>query len=125
MALSKPTFSPEFLTTLSDDDISNLPSGLQEDLKIYRETGEELEKRRLDNLCREFEPNGKSEEFIRMIGEQKSFVNLFIGANGTSKTASGVNIIANIVYGPQNEYFEYPLFRDWPYIKKGRIISDT
>jgi len=59
-----------------------------------------------------------------MIGEQKSFVNLFIGANGTSKTATGVNIIANIIYGPQNKYFEYPLFRKWPHIKRGRIVSD-
>ena len=50
---------------------------------------------------------------------------MFIGANSTSKTATGVNLIANIVYGVQNEYFDHPVFQKWPYvIKRGRIISD-
>ena len=49
---------------------------------------------------------------------------MFVGANGTSKTATGANIVTNIVYGVQNEWFDHPLFKEWPYIKKGRIISD-
>ena len=60
-----------------------------------------------------------------MVGSDKHFVNMFVGANGTSKTATGVNIITNIVYGIQNEWFEHPLFQKFPYSeKKGRIISD-
>ena len=59
-----------------------------------------------------------------MVGSGKNFINLFIGANGTSKTATGVNVIANIIYGPQNEYFDHDLFRKFPYVKKGRIVSD-
>lgn len=82
---------------------------------------EEIDKR---ESAKRFTPNGKSEEFIAMVGANKTFVNLFIGANSTSKTATGVNIVTNIIYGPQNGYFEYPLFRKWPYIKRGRIISD-
>jgi len=59
-----------------------------------------------------------------MIGSNKNFVNLFIGANAVGKTAVGVNIVINICYGPQNDYFKHPVFQEWPYIKKGRIISD-
>lgn len=59
-----------------------------------------------------------------MVGSDKHFVNMFIGANGTGKTSVTVNIITNIVFGVQNEYFEYPLFQEWPYPKRGRIISD-
>ena len=74
-----------------------------------------------------FEPNGKSEEFIKMVGakgEEHPFVNMFVGANGTTKTATGVNILLNIVYGVQNKYFDHELFRNFPYIKRARIISD-
>lgn len=84
----------------------------------------EKARRRANNRCKEYYPNGKAAEFIKMVGSDNHFVNMFIGANSTSKTATGVNIMANIIYGPQNEYFEYPLFQKWPYIKKGRIISD-
>lgn len=85
---------------------------------------QELEKREQNNPAKNYFPNGKAEEFIKMIGEDKWFVNLFVAANGVGKSASGANIIANICYGPQNKYFEHPLFQKWPYQKKGRIISD-
>ncbi len=47
-----------------------------------------------------------------------------IAANGIGKTASLCNIICNISYGVQSEWFDYPLFQDFPYPKKGRIITD-
>ena len=84
----------------------------------------EKKRRVASNLSKGYIPNGKAAEFIEMVGSDKTFVNLMIGANSTSKTATGVNIIANICYGVQNEYFDHPLFQKWPYIKKGRIISD-
>lgn len=59
-----------------------------------------------------------------MVGKDETFVNMFVGANATSKTATGANIVANICYGVQNKYFDYPLFQKFPYLKKGRIISD-
>lgn len=83
-----------------------------------------IAKRKENNRCKSFIPNGKSEEFIKLVGSGKFFVNLFIGANSTSKTASGVNIIANIIYGVQNKYFDCELYRNWPHLKRGRIISD-
>lgn len=49
---------------------------------------------------------------------------MFVAANGVGKTSCATNIITNIVFGPQNEYFQHPLFQEWPYEKRGRIISD-
>ena len=82
---------------------------------------EEKDKR---EAAKYFYPNGKATEFVEMVGSDKFFVNMFVGANATSKTSTGANIVVNICYGPQNEYFKHPLFERWPYIKKGRIISD-
>lgn len=93
----------------------------------YRELSElfrEKERRQKNNLCKSYVPNGKAEEFIKIIGSDKHFVNLLIGANAVGKTCIGANIVVNICYGPQNEYFEYPLFQKFPYLKRGRIISD-
>ena len=83
-----------------------------------------LEKKDTQTRAKDYIPNGKAEEFIKLVGSNEHFVNMFVGANGTSKTATGANLIANIVYGPQNEYFNHTLFKEWPYIKRGRIISD-
>ena len=47
-----------------------------------------------------------------------------MAANGVGKTAVGVNIVANMCYGAQNKFFDYPLFKNFPYLKRGRIISD-
>jgi len=84
----------------------------------------ELERRKNSNLSKNHIPNGKAAEFIKMVGMNETFVSMMIGANSTSKTATGANILANLIYGVQNKYFDYPIFQKWPYIKKGRIISD-
>jgi len=95
-----------------------------EDLIEIAEAVEELEERDSMEAAKFYVPNGKAEQFINMVGSDKHFVNMFIGANGTSKTGTGANIVANIVFGPQSEWFEKPLYQNFPYIKKGRIISD-
>src|SRR3990167_1360845 len=56
----------------------------------------ELEIREKENLAQRYQPNGKCEEFIRLVGSNKCFVNLFSAANGVGKTATGVNIITNL-----------------------------
>lgn len=104
----------------------------------------EKRRRELNNKARYYAPNGKAQQFIELVGSGKHFVNMFIGANGTSKTATGANIVANIVFGPQSPWFksakfEYiaqdgkiwkigerdmHIFEKFPHIKKGRIISD-
>lgn len=84
----------------------------------------EMEQRDEMKAAQHYIPTGKAEEFITLVGADKNFVNMFIGANGTGKTSVGANIVANIVFGPQNSWFQLPLFQHFPYIKKGRIISD-
>ena len=88
------------------------------------EISKELRRRKENNKAKYYVPNGKAEEFIKLVGSDDKFVCMFVGANGTSKTSTGANIIANIVYGVQSEWFQHPLFQNFPYIKKGRIVSD-
>ena len=81
---------------------------------------------RLENeKFRFFIPNGKGEEYIKCVGEG-NFITLFSAANGVGKTATSANIIAHIIWGKESEnpYFDYPLFKEWPYPKRGRIVSD-
>lgn len=79
---------------------------------------------RKNNPARYYIPNGKSEEFIKLVGQNKHFVSLFLAANGVGKTCTGSNMVANICYGPQSKWFQSPLYKDFPYLKQGRIISD-
>lgn len=90
-------------------------------MKIHQE----LELRSKENLAKTYIPNAKMEEFINLVGSNEVFVNLLIAANGVGKSASGVNIITNICFGVQNDWFKgLPLFEKFPYLKRGRIISD-
>ena len=83
--------------------------------------------REKQNPHRYFVPNGKTEEFINMVGNNKTFICLFSAANGVGKTACGCNILAHFLYGPSgNKYFDdLPLFKKFPYPKQGRIVSDA
>lgn len=74
--------------------------------------------------AKHFVPNGKQYELIKMFGQDKKFVCMICAANGVGKTAVNINILTNIVYGVQNKWFEHPIFQEWPYIKRARIISD-
>ena len=89
------------------------------------EIAEELKIRQQENRAQGYIPNRKCEEFIKLVGSNSSFVNLFIAANGVGKSAVAVNIITSICFGSQNDWFrELPLFEKFPYLKHGRIISD-
>jgi len=71
-------------------------------------------------------PNQKCEDFITLIGENDTFVCLFSAANGVGKTAVGVNIVGNLIFGNQNpDFFDLPIFNKYPFrSKEGRIVSD-
>lgn len=96
----------------------------QEELVEKAEALEEIKERDSREAAKYYVPNGKAEKFIEMVGSDKFFVNMFVGANGTSKTATGANIVANIINGKQSDWFDHNLFNEWPYIKRGRIISN-
>ena len=104
--------------------LQKLKNSSKEELLELNELLEEVELRDKENMCQKYVPNVKSEEFIRMVGGNNVFVNMFIAANGVGKSCTCANIVANICFGPQNEYFKLPLFENFPYLKRGRIISD-
>lgn len=104
----------------------------------------ERERRKALSPGSSYVPNGKSQDFIEMVGSGKHVVNLFCAANGVGKSCSGANILANIIFGPQSNWFKsgeftwtdedgvaqtrkavpMTIFEQWPYPKRARIISD-
>lgn len=95
-------------------------------LKELRDLTEEETARYECEKYRYYEPNGKCEEFINAVGCGKNFIILFSAANGVGKTCVSANILAHILFGKEseNKYFDLPLFKNWPFPKKGRIVSD-
>lgn len=91
---------------------------------ISRRIEEEVTNRLTREKFKYYEPNGKCEEFIEAVGSGDYFVVLFSAANGVGKTAAGANVIANIVFGNKNQYFDGEIFKKWPYPNKGRIVTD-
>lgn len=73
---------------------------------------------------RYYEPSGKGEEFIDAFASGENFIVLYSAANGVGKTATMSNILAHLFWNTgENEYFNGKLFKDFPFLKKGRIIS--
>lgn len=88
----------------------------------------ELTRRKEEERCRFFVPNGKQEAAIRMFGEQGNFINIFCGGNGAGKTYLMANILANIIWGPQNEWFDFGLYKEFEkrgYPKRIRIGTES
>lgn len=71
-----------------------------------------------------FAPNQKSENFIRLVATASDYPIVFSAANGVSKTATSVNLIANLIWPGNNKWFEYERFKNWPYPKRIRYITD-
>lgn len=100
--------------------------GEAEPIKVLREIVEEEAFRLEGEKFRLYEPNGKCEQFIAKVGEGGNFIVLFSAANGVGKTAAGANIVANLIWGKENEnpWFNFPMYKDFPFPKHGRIASD-
>lgn len=87
---------------------------------------EELERRVKANRIKWFNPNGKQEEYIDLVGEGKVFVAVFSAGNGVGKTALMVNTAGNIIYGEKTEnpwFLKYNFFKNFPFVHRGRIAS--
>lgn len=109
------------------DEIDALCNGAspEQALEMLRTLTEEETFRYQCEKFRFFEPNGKGEEFINAVGNG-NFIVLFSAANGVGKTATAANIVAHLLWGKESEnpYFNLPMFKDFPFPMKGRIISD-
>lgn len=91
-----------------------------------RQLKEEKAHRMINEPYRYFEPTGKGEEYINMIGSDEYFISLFSAANGIGKTAQMICTLANMMYPVGNPFFQQKLFKKdgWHYLKKGRIVSN-
>jgi phage terminase large subunit-like protein len=81
---------------------------------------------RLENeKYRYYEPSGKGEEFINKVASGDNFITLYSAANGVGKTATAVNLLAHLFWPTgENDFFQFDLFKNWPYPKRLRIVSD-
>ena len=86
---------------------------------------ESLARETIENRIKFFTPNGKQDEFNGLVGAGKHFICLLSAGNGVGKSADVVNLLGNIIWGPQNEWFRGKLFKDWPYPKRIRIITES
>lgn len=78
-----------------------------------------------DEKYRYYEPSGKGEEFINAVAMGENFIVLYSAANGVGKTATGCNLLAHLFWNTgENPYFTGGFFDEFPYKKKGRIVSD-
>ena len=89
-----------------------------------RKALEILAYRRKYEKHRYYTPNGKVEDFIALFGSGETFICLLSAANGVGKTAAGANILAHLMFPVGNPWFNHPLFTNFPYLKRGRIVSD-
>lgn len=85
----------------------------------------ELARLRRDEKCRFYVPNARIGELIKAIGDGKHYIYVVSASNSLGKSAAIQNIIANIVWGPQNEHFDGWVYRKWPYPKRVRVVTES
>lgn len=94
------------------------------DLEELRALKIEEARRLTQEKYRYYEPSGKGEEFINAFASGENFIVLYSAANGVGKTATCANILAHLFWNTgENPYFNGPLFKDFPFLKRGRIVS--
>lgn len=84
----------------------------------------ELERRRETERGAFYQPNEAVNAILKSIGTTSNLVYVLSAANGIGKTAFLANLAENIIFGPQNKFFDYPIFRNWPFPKRIRIVSE-
>ena len=117
-----PTFNPNWHPSLQKIYASFLPLSLEERRERIKR---EYEQRVLADRIGLYQPNLPVESVIQSIATSGNLVHVLSAANGIGKTTALVNVAGNLIFGPQNRYFRYPLFLNWPYPKRIRIVSEV
>jgi phage terminase large subunit-like protein len=102
------------------------PIQKNKDIEGYtpREILLEQARRLSEEQYRYYEPSGKGEDFIDAFASGENFIVLYSAANGVGKTATCSNILAHLFWNTgENEYFNGELFKNFPFKKRGRIVS--
>lgn len=84
----------------------------------------ELEWRQKNERFEFFQPNAKAEAFVSLVGNSPDYPLVFSAANGVSKTATVVNVMANLIWPGRNRWFDFERFKNWPFPKRIRYITD-
>lgn len=84
----------------------------------------ELEWRRKNEGFEFFTPNAKAKAFISLVGTATDYPLVFSAANGVSKTATVVNLLANLIWPGRNKNFDFERLKNWPFPKRIRYVTD-
>jgi hypothetical protein len=104
-------------------EVTTLESEMDQGHDRFRELLEIRYHRLVNEPHRYFTPTGKFEEFINQAMSGKYMVNLFEAANGVGKTYGMSMLLANLFWPVNNKWCRAPLFKLWPFLKRGRIVS--
>ena len=88
--------------------LQKLEGKSSKELFALKEKIDELKMREKENMGTKFVPNVKSEDFIRNVGRNEAFINLFCAANGVGK----MHPYSTVIPTPQGE-------RKWGDLKVG------
>ena len=94
------------------------PQDIVSAMKLYKD-------RIMKEKYRYYEPSGVGEDFINAVASGDYFILFISAANGVGKTALCTNILANIMFPTENHYFRDPFFQNFPFLKRGRVITDS
>lgn len=93
-------------------------------MEIPESAKKELLYRLSKEKYRYYRPIGKVEKFLDKLLSNNYIVGALLAANGVGKTTAMVNMVAHLCYPVGNKFFQQPLMKEWPYPKRGRIVSD-
>ncbi len=71
----------------------------------------------------DYVPSGINEDLIRAFGSGEYQIIVVLDANKCGKTSTAANILKNIIWPNDKEWFSQPLFEKWPFPKQGRLIG--
>ncbi len=72
-----------------------------------------------------YQPNLPISQLIELVGTRQNLLYILSAANGIGKTVALVNIARALMFGPSNRFFNFPLFKEWPYPKRIRFVSEV
>lgn len=79
-----------------------------------------------ENRYKYFVPNARGEGFLAAVGSRRYFITLYSAANGVGKTTTMAAALAEMMWPTPggHPWIKGPLFENYPYLKKIRIVSD-
>lgn len=89
-----------------------------------REIKQEKLRRVMTEPHKYYVPTGVSEKYVNAVFSDDYFISLYSAANGVGKTCLTANMLANLFWPVGNPFFQQKLMRNWPYLKRGRIVSE-